>query len=44
VNFLSLIEAKREGKTLAPAEIQKFVGEICRTKTIAEIHFSVMLE
>ncbi|HUB86497.1 MAG TPA: thymidine phosphorylase, partial [Verrucomicrobiae bacterium] len=25
MNFLSLIEAKREGKTLAPEEIQNFI-------------------
>ncbi len=27
MNFLSLIESKREGKTLAPAEIQNFIRE-----------------
>jgi thymidine phosphorylase len=27
MNFLSLIESKREGKTLAPAEIQDFIRE-----------------
>jgi pyrimidine-nucleoside phosphorylase len=27
VNFLSLIEAKREGKTLAPGQIQEFIRE-----------------
>ena len=27
MNFLSLIEAKREGKTLAPTQIENFVRE-----------------
>ena len=41
MNFLSLIESKREGKILAPEQIQKFIrefmpGKIGEMKSVAE--------
>ena len=32
MNFLSLIEAKREGETLAPEQIQEFIREFMPDK------------
>jgi pyrimidine-nucleoside phosphorylase len=42
VNFLSLIEAKREGRTLAPAQIQEFVREFTAGK-IPDYQMAAML-
>jgi len=42
VNFLSLIESKREGKTLAPAQIQNFVREFTAGK-IPDYQMAAML-
>src|SRR6516225_7005825 len=42
MNFLSLIETKREGKTLAPEEIQQFVREFTAGK-IPEYQMAAML-
>jgi thymidine phosphorylase len=48
VNFLSLIEQKREGKILAPEEIQNFIREFTvgnsRIKAIAESVFGIILK
>jgi len=49
VNFLPLIESKREGKILVPAQIQKFIreftaGKICGIKPVAGFGFEAMLE
>jgi pyrimidine-nucleoside phosphorylase len=42
VNFLSLIEAKREGKTLAPEQIQEFIREFTSGK-IPDYQMAAML-
>jgi pyrimidine-nucleoside phosphorylase len=42
MNFLSLIEAKREGKTLAPAQIKNFVQEFTAGK-ILDYQMAAML-
>ena len=42
MNFLPLIEAKREGKTLAPAEIQEFIREFTAGK-IPDYQMAAML-
>jgi thymidine phosphorylase len=42
VNFLSLIESKREGKSLARAEIQEFIGEFVAGK-IPDYQMAAML-
>src|SRR6516225_7460471 len=42
MNFLSLIETKREGKTLAPEQIQEFVREFTAGK-IPDYQMSAML-
>jgi pyrimidine-nucleoside phosphorylase len=42
VNFLSLIEAKREGKTLAPEQIQEFIREFTAGK-IPDYQMAAML-
>jgi len=42
VNFLSLIEAKREGKTLAPEQIQNFIREFTAGK-IPDYQMAAML-
>jgi len=42
VNFLSLIEAKREGKTLAPGQIQEFIREFTAGK-IPDYQMAAML-
>jgi pyrimidine-nucleoside phosphorylase len=42
VNFLSLIESKREGKTLAPEQIQNFVREFT-AGTIPDYQMAAML-
>jgi pyrimidine-nucleoside phosphorylase len=42
VNFLSLIEAKREGKTLAPEQIQAFIREFTAGK-IPDYQMAAML-
>jgi thymidine phosphorylase len=44
VNFLSLIEPKREGKILAPEQIREFIREFTAGKIVAEIRFGVMLK
>jgi len=48
INFLSLIEAKREGKILAPEQVQEFIRELCgkirRLKSVAEFRFEAMLK
>jgi thymidine phosphorylase len=49
MNFLSLIEAKREGKTLAPEQIEEFIreftaGRITAQKAVAESVFGVILQ
>jgi hypothetical protein len=33
MNFLSLIESEREGKTLAPEQIQEFIREFAAGKS-----------
>ena len=42
MNFLSLIEAKREGKTLAPGQIQEFIREFTAGK-IPDYQMAAML-
>ena len=42
MNFLSLIEAKREGKTLAPEQIQEFIREFTNGK-IPDYQMAAML-
>ena len=42
MNFLSLIEAKREGKTLAPEQIQEFIREFTAGK-IPDYQMAAML-
>jgi len=42
VNFLTLIEAKREGKTLAPEQIQEFIREFT-AGTIPDYQMAAML-
>jgi pyrimidine-nucleoside phosphorylase len=42
VNFLSLIESKREGKTLAPEQIQEFIREFT-AGTIPDYQMAAML-
>ena len=42
MNFLSLIEAKREGKTLAPEQIQEFIREFT-AGTIPDYQMAAML-
>jgi thymidine phosphorylase len=47
MNFLSLIETKREGKPLAPEQIQEFIREFTEKsqyKIIAEINFGIILK
>jgi len=49
VNFLSLIEAKRKDKILAPEQIQEFIREfmpekICVIKPVAEFCFEAILK
>jgi hypothetical protein len=42
MNFLSLIESKREGKILAPEEIQEFIREFTAEK-ISDYQMAAML-
>ena len=49
MNFLPLIESKREGKILAPEQIQEFIreftaGKMCGIKPVAGSGFEAMLE
>jgi len=49
MKFLSPIESKREGKTLAPEQIQEFIreftaGRIAGQKAVAESVFGVILQ
>ena len=39
MNFLSLIESKREGKILAPKQIQEFIREFKPDKSSCGIPF-----
>ena len=49
MNFLPLLEAKREDRPLAPEQIQEFIREFmpekpARIKPVAEFRFEAMLK